>query len=292
VQGHRNRFQPVDDFEAQFEKFKKVFDTPDALHSRGHLFVVTGDKGYGKTSMRQRCAFWIYTEYSRKNYEIAVVDLSDEGWEPDVVDQQLLRVRRWILRGLVGRLDPADIASIENNADIEESFHELGIKLRTRGIAQGSPMPLVLLVLLPGYPSAEELRRYYGLAREGMVFMAEVFDPDAIRDITRKIEEKQSGFNKRNDIYAHTLRLGLLKVGDDDLLMAWMQANLPNCPGLTNGQVRARVNELIQTKKISAYQFMKLLIGVLKYAIADHAVEVTEDHVMAYYQEMLYPSAD
>jgi len=292
VPRHRSRYQPVDDFEARFEEFQKIFETPDALHSRGHLFIVTGDRGYGKTSMRQRCAFWTHTEYDQKNGEIAVIDLSGEDWETETVDQRLYRVRRWILKGLVGRLEPSDIALIDTNVDIEESFHDLGVMLRTRGIAQNRPMPIVLFVLLPGYPSSEELKRYYGLAREGMVFMAEIFHPDVIQDITRKIEIERDGFNNRNNVYTHILRLGVLKVGDDDLLMTWMQADVPNCPGLTNSEVRAKVQKLIQEKKISASQFMKLLIGALKVAMVDQAAEVTVDHVIQYYQDRIYSSAD
>ncbi len=292
VPEHRNRYQPVDDFEARFEEFKNIFENPDSLNSRGYLFVVTGDRGYGKTSMRQRCTFWLHTEYNKKNCEIAVIDLSDEDREAETVDQQLFRVRRRILRVLAGRLDPSDIALIENDSDIEGSFYDLGVMLRTQGIAQNRPMPIVLLVLLPGYPDPEALQRYYKLAREGMVFMAEIFYPDAIRDITRRIEEERDGFNNRNNVYAHILRLGVLKVGDDDVLMTWMQADLPNCPGLTNSEVRARVKRLIQEKKISASQFMKLLIGALKVAMADQAAEVTVDHVMQYYQDRIFSSAD
>jgi hypothetical protein len=292
VPEHRNRYQPVDDSETKFEEFKTFFNTPDALLSRGHLFVVTGDRGYGKTSLRQRCAYWICTEYNQKNCEIVVVDLSDEGRKAETVDEQMHRVRLRILKGLAGRLDPADIALIAANADIEEFFHDLGIMLRTRGIAQNMPMPLVLLVLFPGYPTSEGLERYYELAREGMVFMAEIFHPDTIRDITRKIYDERDGFNNRNNIYAHILRLGTLKLGDDDLLMTWMQANEPNCPGLTNGEVRASVQKLIQEKKISASEFMKLLVGSLKVAMADHATEVTVDHVLQFYQNNYYLSAD
>jgi hypothetical protein len=290
VPGHESRYQPVDDFEEKFEEFKKVFDSPGKLHSRGHLFVVAGDRGYGKTSLRQRCAFWIYREYNQQNCEIAVVDLSDESWDPDTVDQQLLRVRRWILRSLDdGRVDHSDITRIEANNDIAESFYDLGVKLRMRGIAQGNPMPLVLLVLLPGYPSPEELKRYYGLAREGIIFMAEILHPDAIRDITEKIKARQDGFN-RNNIDAHILPLGTLKAGDDDLLMTWMQANLHNCPGLTNGEVRGIIRELIQEKSVSISHLVKLLIGALRFAIKEHAGEVTVNHVARYYRDQFFSS--
>jgi hypothetical protein len=253
--------------------------------------VVTGDRGYGKTSLRQRCAFWLYSQYNQHNCEIAVVDLSDENWEPDTIDQQVLSVRRWILSNLDGRLDHDDLVRIGTNSDIVGSFNELGIKLRTRGIAKANPSPVVLLVLLPGYPSEEELKRYYSFAREGMIFMAEIFHPGAMQDITGKIRSRQDPFN-RNIIDAHVLRLGTLKVGDDDLLMTWLQGDLQNCPSLANGEVRKKTNKLIQANKVSTSQFMKLLIGALKVAIEEQAVEVTNDHIYRFYETQLYSPAD
>jgi hypothetical protein len=292
VPEHESRYRSVDDSETRFLEFQKIFATPQSLHSRGHLFVVTGDRGYGKTSLRQRCAFWMHGKYNQPNCEIAVVDLSDENWEPDTIDQQVLSVRRWILSSLDdGRLDHDDLGRISTNSDIAGSFNELGIKLRTRGIAKGSPSPIVLLVLLPGYPSEEELKRYYSFAREGMIFMAEIFHPGTIQDITGKIKSRQDPFT-RKAIDAHVLRLGTLKVGDDDLLMTWLQGDLQNCPALTNGEVRKKTNKLIQANKVSTSQFMKLLIGALKLAMEDQAVEVTNDHIYRFYETQLYSSAD
>jgi hypothetical protein len=284
VPGHESRYQKVDDFEVRFQKFQDIFVTPQALHSRGHLFVVTGDRGYGKTSLRQRCAFWLYSQYNQHNCEIAVVDLSDESWGLETVDQQVLSVRRWILSNLDdGRIDHNDILRIGSNSDIAESFNELGIKLRSRGIAKGNPSPLVLLVLLPGYPSEEELRRYFSFAREGIIFMAEIFGRDAIQDITEKINARQEPF-RRNAVDAHVLPLGELKVGDDDLLMSWLETHLNNCPALTNGEVRDKLKKLVQAEKVSTSQFMRMLIGALKIAMDDHAAEVTSEHFYRFFQ--------
>jgi hypothetical protein len=71
-----------------------------------------------------------------------------------------------------------------------------------------------------------------------------------------------------------------------------MQENLPNCPALTNGEVRDKTNKLLQGRKVSTSQFMKLLVGSLKLAIEEHAAEVTYDHISRFYETQLYSPAD
>ena len=290
VPEHVDRYQAIDNFIEQFRKFTDIFSDPASWRTKGHLIVVTGDSGYGKTSLRQRCAFWMLSEYTHTHCEIVVVDLSDEYWKADTIDARLLRTRDWILADMAGRLDQKDIERIANIKDMMDSYRALGLALRTRGAAAGTPKPIVLVVLLPGYPQPEELTRYYGLTREGMVFIAEIFEKGAIESITEKIETRHEMF-RRDSIAAHVLQLGVLKPGDDELLAMCLQSDLQNCPRLTNSQVAAYLNRLIKGRKIGMAQLMKLLTGALQYAITEQANEVTLDHIARYYENAFYRPA-
>lgn len=285
---HMARYQAVDNFIEQFAEFKALLNSGADPSAKGYLFVVTGDRGYGKTSLRQRCAFWMLSEFSQNhpNCEIVVVDLSDEDWVGDTIDKRVLRTRDCILDELSGPLEPGDIAHIKNETDMVESFRLLGRKLKMRGAADGQVRPVVSVVLLPGYPPTAELEKYYALAREGMVFIAEVFDPEVIRDITEKAAKIE-----RDAVRVRTLPLGVLKPGDDELLTKWIKADLENCPLLTNADVVAHFNRLVQERKISASRLMKLLIGVLRIAMNKSATEVTLDHIQMYYENQVFGPA-
>src|SRR6266496_3455810 len=53
-----DRYLAIDSSVEMFTKFTDSFDDPAAWMASGHLIVVTGDRGYGKTSLIQRCAYW------------------------------------------------------------------------------------------------------------------------------------------------------------------------------------------------------------------------------------------
>jgi hypothetical protein len=290
VQSHARRYQMLDDFNEQFNKFVAVFPDERSLRVSGHLFVVTGDRGYGKTSLRQRCAFWMKEEYANTSSEIIVVDLSDEDWKGDTIDVRTLRTRDWILSSMAGCLKNEDIDHIRNYEDMLESFRVLGAALRARRTATDSLRPVCLVALLQGYPSVEEIKLYYRLAREGMVFIAEIFDPDAIRGITGIMGRKDEGFN-RSGVALHLLRLGALNTGDGERLMRWIQSDLQGCPSLTNPEFMASIDALIKIRKLGAAELIKLLIGTVRVAIAEQADEVTMHHVHMYFEQALFRSA-
>ena len=296
VPEHIDRYKEIDNFIEQFDKFKAVFDNGADPSVNGHLFVVVGDRGYGKTSLRQRCAVWMMAKFddNHPDCDVVMVDLSDEDWADDTVDARVLRTRNRILDELTGPVEAGDIGYIRTIPDIADSFQALHRKLKTRTAADGKIRPAVPVVLLPGYPSTRELERYYTLARGGMVFIAEIFDEDATRDIKEKIHKRHEGFH-RDGVRGHILSLGVLKPGDEALLMAWIQEDqqkdLQSCPLLTNAEVVASLNTLIQGNEVSVSQLMKLLMGVLRIAMARSATEVTTEHILKYYADELFKSA-
>lgn len=290
VAEHVKRYQAVDNYLDQFNKFKEAFEEPADWLEKGHLFIVAGDSGYGKTSMRQRCAFWMDKESGQAHCKVIVFDFSDENWEEDTIETRISRVRERVLRELDGPLDPDDLARIANIRDISESFYELGRFLRAGSAGTGGK-PIVLVVLLPGYPAPPELDRYYSIGREGMVFLAEIFDQDAIQEIRDRTERRVPGF-RRDDIYPHLLELGLLKAGDGGLLINLIHGDPKNYPRLTDPEVLANINELIKgtgnRRGISTSQLMKLLVGSLRFAMEDRADVVGIRHLNQFHETLIY----
>jgi energy-coupling factor transporter ATP-binding protein EcfA2 len=286
MEAHLKRYKEIDNYGAQFDRFQRVFDEPDTWSDKGHLFIVTGDRGYGKTSLRQRCAFWMLAESKLGRCDVQVVDLSDENWETDTIDVRLTRVRERMLHALERWLHADAIARVRGNADMINSFYELGVALRL-GRGRDGKRPVVAVVLLPGYPEPLELERFYGVARGCMVFLAEMFDPDSIDKVKNKVNRRLPGF-QRDDIDPYILPLGTLKAGDDELLMQWIEGDLKNCPKLTGAYAEEYLKWLIREYPVGASQVIKLLVGVLGYAIDSKATEVTDKHIERYMADSVY----
>lgn len=278
---HVARYRDIDGFVDQFGKFKRVFGRPDAWHTRGHLFVVTGDSGFGKTSLRQRCAYWMAKECEQEHCEVVVVDLSDEGWKGVTSDKRLSRMRKSVLDELRWHLSEQDLNQVANDDDIEYSFHKLGSMLKMSGASGDNQKPVVVVVLLPEYPKVEEIERYYGLAREGMVFLAEIFNPGDIEIITEKIDRRRDPFDL-DRVDAHVLRLSELNPGDEEKLAKWLQNDLADCPSLEDIMV-ALGSIVTADRKVSAAEFLKMLTGVVGKAIEKGSNAVTWNDIMDYF---------
>src|SRR5262249_32817560 len=143
--------------------------------------------------------------------------------------------------------------------------------------------PVVMVVLLPGYPQLEEIEQYYRLAGEGIGFIAEIVDPGITETITKKIDKKHSPFYTINT-ESNKLRLEQFKAGDDRLLARWLQNDLGNCPSLESDAIWADLGRIVnEDREVGVSQFMKTLTGVLERAIREGSNEVTRDHIMGYF---------
>lgn len=291
VAKHVGRYRPVDDFDWQLKKFTDLFSSPAALREKGYILVVVGEKGYGKTSMRQRCAYWMSHDYKYKsNCDVVVVDISDEEWKLDASRTRLMRTRDRILEELEvnNRLKYEVIERIGSIQDGMDSYRSISRELTKEAASRGRAAD-VLVVLLPGYLEPQEIEEYYSVAREGMVFIAEMYSPKDIADITAKVAQRREGF-RRDTIDAHILQLGVLKAGDEEFLMRWIESDLKNGPKLMNDPVVANINGLLKGYSIGARELILLLMGVLKLAMEDNAKVVTLDHIARYYQQMSHGS--
>jgi energy-coupling factor transporter ATP-binding protein EcfA2 len=283
IHAHKDRYLSIDGYEERFKEFRTYFAEPVRWTDKGHLVVVTGDRGYGKTSLIQRCALWLQEE-ARQHCEIVVVDLTDERWpatetEPD----RLSRTLDWMLDALRHALQAHEVSMIKSHTDMMSSFRDLGRVLRLRKDGDGNALPpIVLAVLLQGYPRPSEIARYYTLARPGTFFFAEMFDRE---DIAR-LSAIWNGFN-RTDIDRHLLNMEVLKSGDARLLVDWIRREGGSWPEVPDEIIMEHFDGITKYK-IGMAELAKLTWGTLGVAAAESAERVTVNHIARYYEQMKF----
>ena len=278
IDGHEHRYLAIDSSEERFNDFTRTFADPASSMDKGHLVVVTGDRGYGKTSLIQRCAFWL-REQAKSHCKVVVADFSDERWpSTDTEEERLRRTFDWIMDELRDTLERDEVTQIRGYADMMESYRDLGRVLRDRVGSNGDAAPPVLLiVLLQGYPRPPELEQYYMLARPGMLFFAELFESEDMA----KMAEMMPRFNKHGtDV--HLLAMDELKSGDADLLVDWIRQYGGNWPDVPREIVRKYFDFIIRYK-VGMSQLSKLTWGTLAVAAAESASSVSDEHVARYY---------
>lgn len=276
------RYLAVDSSLECFNEFKAAFADPERWKSQGHLVVVTGDRGYGKTSLVQRCAHWL-REQARSHGAVVVVDLSDERWGEKVTEEmRLKRTLSWILDALRDTLEKDELEQIAQHSELADSFRDLGRVLGSRLDSQGAAQPVLLIVLLQGYPRPAEIEQYYQLARPGMFFFAELFEREEIAKVTTMMPD----FN-RVTTGVHHLALSVLKSGDADLLVDWIRHNGGSWPEIPK-VVRDHFNNTITGYKVGIRELGKLAWGTLAVAAAEAAHRVTVIHIAKYYAQDKY----
>jgi energy-coupling factor transporter ATP-binding protein EcfA2 len=279
-----HRYLAIDNSEEMFKKFREDFSEPANWISRGHLVVVTGDRGYGKTSLIQRCAHWL-KQHPQRDCEIVVLDLSDSNWGSEAWDARIQRTFNRIVNKLSSYLTEGQISELKAYShDIDDSYYYLGPALRSgRSRTTQNAPPIVLIVLLPGYPTAAEVTRYYDLACPGTFFFAEVYEPDQIKMISNEMPN----FNRPKTDIQH-LVTSVLKSGDAELLADWIRRERPGRPELPSAVVRDRFDSLITHPRISVSELTRLAWGVLRFAAEDAADLVTDAHFAKYYETIIY----
>jgi len=279
------RYLDIDGYKQMYERFTEAFADSARWLSGGHLVVVAGDRGSGKTSLIQRCAHWLKSQ-SQQHCEIVILDLSPENWPKtgnDNTDTRIMRTFKRIIRKLGSSLPEQSITKLENSSDdLSDFFFELGQVLQDgRAGSSHGAMPVLLIVLLPSYPSAEEVDRYYSLACPGTFFFAEIFDVME----TRKMRDVISSSNRgRNDI--QHLTMNVLKPGDAREVARWVRRERPGRPVLTDGAVEDWLEPVIKNHKISISELNRLAWGVLREAAEEAADQVESRHFAKYYQEI------
>jgi energy-coupling factor transporter ATP-binding protein EcfA2 len=278
VDTDEHRYLDIDSSKERFEEFTRAFADPKARTAKGHLIVVTGDKGYGKTSLIQRCAFWL-KEQAKPHCR--VVDLTDERWSAaETMESRIGLTLDWILDELRDDIDADDVARIKGHSDMDRSFRDLGRVLGNRLDGNGDPIPpIVLAVLLQGYPRRAEVAQYYNLARPGMFFFAEMFEEEEIKAVTAM----RRTFN-RFGTDASILAMTDLKSGDAKRLVDWILRERGKHPEITR-ETRLHFDDIIDRYRIGVSELTRLAWGAWRVAEEEAADEVTTTHILKYYAQ-------
>lgn len=269
----------LDGADGLFVTFTGVFQDP-AAWEKGHLFVVTGDRGYGKTSQIQRCASWLASEAgSRGGCRIVPVDLSDSRWDKSGSEDKMRLTLRRILARLerLNLLDEGVRAGIEAEDDPAERFHELGDYLSRR--RDGNGLRIVPAVLLQGHPSPGEVMGYYNAAEKGMIFFAEMFEEDHIAVLDGRWRDLN-----RMDVLPHRLALDILRPNDFRTFVRGLCGLGDEWPAIPDSFIDTVEEDIIASERGAGMrEVINVMLGTLDLARADGASAVSERHLFKYY---------
>jgi energy-coupling factor transporter ATP-binding protein EcfA2 len=286
------RCLPVDSSQERFVDFTAQFTHPADWIDAGRVVLVTGDKGFGKTSLMQRCAAWLLDRSAHEpRYRLIVVDLSDARWptdqtndavrqEPrgsDASDVRMQRTLDAMLDKLAGLalISPESRARIERPSRVGDRFSALGELLES--LRDSDDLTVVMAVLLEGYPIPSEVTGYYNSAAKGMFFFAEMFRPEYVSQIAYE----KPKYN-RNSAYLHILPLGAVKPADLRAFADWIRDtgnNFPEFPDLVLDEIRSGVIQ----RESGVLELAKMMWGALRAAQRRGVAEVSTIDFVEYY---------
>ncbi|MBO0804065.1 MAG: hypothetical protein J2P25_13450 [Nocardiopsaceae bacterium] len=277
-------YLPLDDVGRLYARFTRVFGKPAAWKERGHLFVVTGERGYGKARLIKRCRAWLEASARGHGCRIVWVDLSSARWDGAEGAEMLnLTVGRMLdaLESL-NLVDPEVRARVEAEGHPAERFHELTESLRVRPDSDGRRV--VPVVLLQDHLTQKKVFEYYNAVDKGAIFFTKIFDPDEIA----KIRNNWHDLDRGDVVVPHRMVLDALNPGDFRTMAK--QANLRNggVPLITEkiiGYVEERYVE--RESGVGPGELFKLMRGMLRAARDDHSSEVDYKHIADYYAQAI-----
>jgi energy-coupling factor transporter ATP-binding protein EcfA2 len=285
----QRRYLHIDDSQRMYEAFLgKLAHPAELVTSRGHVVVVTGDRGCGKTSLIQRCACWL-RDQTNDTLEPVIVDLTDRQWEDDSSPVRLSRSFNRVVSELGPYLSQEDVTRLSSMAgDVDEAYEFLSHRLAAgRAEAGGQVRPLAIVVLLPCYSTVDEVVRYCALAGPGMVFFAEIFNPGDAVACAGRLNSRPTA---RRDV--HYLSVGKLRAGDARLVIEEIRRTEDIVADIPDDVLDEYFERPITAYGLSVLEMSKLVYGVLRSAHVESAPHVTASHVARYYQEQAYLPPD
>ncbi len=272
------RYWPLDSSRENYEQFTGHFKGAAEWTSRGHLIAVTGGRGYGKTSLMQRCAAWLRDNAENIGHcEVVTVDLSDEGPAATMLlNARIEETADRILEAVAKRVPREQLDEVKAEPTVAGKIRKLSIILGSRVDGDGKPLPpVIVVVLLRNYSTPAEIDEYYNrIMRKGMIFFAEAYEKiDEIREL-------QPGFN-RVEVNSLMLELGVLKAGDFGGLVQRLQFEEPHLPTVSKAMIDSIEKEFIP-RRVSAGRLARLAVGVLEIAHERAATELLQVHLDQY----------
>jgi hypothetical protein len=275
-------YLPFDRTKEEFDKFKDRVAREERLGEQGWLVVVTGDRGCGKTSLIKRCALWLDLRLRERKLSPTKIDLTGEDLEHEDIKARLRRVFMSVINHLAIGLGRETVTSMrelghsDRDGDLNIAFESLASELLANST--------VAIVLLPTCHTAREVLRYAAIARRGLIFFAEVFDP---REASRCDAELRLQRYARASAPLY-LEVGRLKPGDGHLFANNLNlsdsgaATTDPFPRMTEELIQTHVEEMIKDPGMSILRLRLLASGARREAARRGAQEIESVDVATY----------
>jgi hypothetical protein len=264
-------YLPVDQTDEEFKKFKDRVARTERLGEQGWLVVVGGDRGCGKTSLIKRCALWLDLKLRERNLSPIRIDLTGEDLEHEDIKARLRRVFGSVLRQMAGGLDRETVTSMrelahsDRDGDLDIAFESLASALLAN--PAGAAKQPVAIVLLPTCHTAMEVFYYAAIARRGLIFFAEVFDPQQASRYDAQLRWKRYA-RASTPLY---LEVGRLKPGDGHLFANNLSdlgaVTADPVPRMTDEVIKTLVEEMIKDPGMSILGLRRLASGACREAV-------------------------
>lgn len=201
------RYLELDSGPLMFEKFKELLHDPQLVFSRGHLVIVDGGSGFGKTSLANRCAHWLGDQLPRQH---TVVSLIENENVPNDTETRLKRVFLRVLDEAGRYLEAGVVNDLRARVgDVADAFSALG-----RRMADAKERR-VLIVLMPPGGTAAEVQQLASATGRGLVFFSELNDSEQARLCAEHYGQGKTA----GELSVLRLTLGVLNQGDGTLLV-------------------------------------------------------------------------
>jgi energy-coupling factor transporter ATP-binding protein EcfA2 len=186
---HHDYYVEVDSTERAFQDFTREMAECATLLREGHLALVVGDSGCGKSALVNRCAYWVQNELSGSRTRCEVIDLTTTlAAQPQksIDDRMSLVCDRLVIELMSrdGLLRTGAQTALISDRTIPGRIYF--------GLPSALQPDVVLVILLPKPEVAEEMIRYGSLAGGRMLFMAEseMLDAAEVRTIVEALEQR------------------------------------------------------------------------------------------------------
>jgi hypothetical protein len=201
---HDSLYVDVDNIGQSFEQFQEHFQDPAIPMSEGRLILVVGGRHCGKTSLVNRCVYWLIGHLETKKITAVLVDLRTSGTDTEPV---LIRTReaaqQTVNRVRAGKIvDATTLDALEKRLDQPRQIYSLISETMAPGVA-------LLMLLPPAVDVLDEVVEYARSTHRGLFFFIE--SPHE-----RLIEEQLVQVRQANATRPLTLRIGTLREEDGE----------------------------------------------------------------------------
>lgn len=271
------RYIELDSGPLMFARFKKLFEDPQAVYERGHLIIVDGGTGFGKTSLANRCAHWLGEQLGTEGHR--TVNLIESEVDENETEKRL----QWVFRRAVeeaGQSVAGHTAELRALAEtsVTEAFSALGRKVCVGDTSAA------LIVLMPPDGTAAEVRRLAAAAGRGLVFFVEMNDSVQAKECADSYGRGKT----TGELTVARLTLGELNEGDGTRLVKAIHAGAAS-PAIPDPIIE-RHFEGERAKNRSVRNLMQLAYGIQYIAEENGRAEVQSEDIGDFYRLMLVSS--